>query len=153
MNIRSARSEDATIITALSLRSKAHWGYDDNFMQDCEEELSHSVEDLFDKNRHYALVEIDNQIAGFYTLEDIHNAKIDLLTLFIDPNSMNCGLGRLLFNDACKVAKSMGADLLEVQSDPYAEAFYQKMGAMTVGRLESDSIKDRFLPLMQFKLT
>lgn len=34
--IRRAKREEASALTALTLRSKAHWGYDDSFMADAK---------------------------------------------------------------------------------------------------------------------
>ena len=152
MIIRRAQPEDAKTLSLLSMRSKAHWGYNDAFMRACEEELSDSPEDVADKERHYGVAEIDNKVVGFYRLEDTSQPKMSLLSLFIEPEIMGKGVGKSLFEDACDAAQSMGANSIDIQSDPYAETFYQKMGAKTVGKLESGSIEGRFLPLMTFEI-
>lgn len=152
MIIRPATPDEASLISELSMRSKAYWGYTHDFMRACEDELSHSEHNIQDPNRHYAVAEHGEKPAGFYTLEDIYKPTIHLLALFIEPEAMGQGIGRLLFDDAYAKAKKLGARIIEVQSDPYAETFYQKMGAVTVDKLESGSIKDRFLPLMQVKI-
>jgi hypothetical protein len=46
MQIRPARGDEAAAITALGLRSKAHWGYDDDFMARCAAELRWDEDDL-----------------------------------------------------------------------------------------------------------
>ena len=66
---------------------------------------------------------------------------------------MGLGVGKALFQDAQNKATDLGAQTMEIQSDPNAETFYQKMGAVTVGELESGSIEGRFLPLMQVKIS
>jgi hypothetical protein len=38
--IRSARATEADILTDLALRSKAHWGYDADFLEACRDELT-----------------------------------------------------------------------------------------------------------------
>ena len=153
MQLRPVKQDEAHLLSQLSIRSKAHWGYDNAFMDASVEELSHSNEDLRDRNRHYVVAEVDNEVVGFYTLEDIDKAKITLLALFIDPDSMGLGIGKALFEDAKGKAADFGAQTMEIQSDPNAETFYQKMGAVTVGELASGSIEGRFLPLMQVKIS
>jgi hypothetical protein len=37
--IRPAQADEVEALTALALRSKAHWGYDDAFMEACRAEL------------------------------------------------------------------------------------------------------------------
>ena len=39
-HIRLARRDDLAALTALAIRSKAHWGYDDAFMTACVDELT-----------------------------------------------------------------------------------------------------------------
>ena len=39
MRIRAARADEATALTALVMRSKAYWGYDERFLAACRDEL------------------------------------------------------------------------------------------------------------------
>jgi len=45
MKIRTASLGDAPLISSLATRSKAYWGYPDEFMQACQDELKVSDED------------------------------------------------------------------------------------------------------------
>lgn len=42
---------------------------------------------------------------------------------------------------------------IRIHSDPHAEAFYVKMGAVRIGEIESTVFPDRKLPLMELILT
>jgi hypothetical protein len=50
------------------------------------------------------------------------------------------------------VARAFGSTNLLIVSDPNAEGFYAKMGAVVFGQQESTSRKGRFLPLMCYRL-
>src|SRR3954447_1071030 len=91
MRIRSARSGEASAITALVLRSKAHWGYDEAFMAAAAAELTVTEEDLSRADVLVAERE-DGTLAGVAAVD---GTVLELL--FVDPDAMGRGLGgRLL---------------------------------------------------------
>ena len=51
---------------------------------------------------------------------------------------MGKGVGRRLFEHARAVAAGAGVRVLEIDSDPNAEAFYCRMGAVRVGEIRSE---------------
>ncbi len=61
-------------------------------------------------------------------------------------------LGARLWEHLVAEAKRCGAPKLTIEADPYADAFYKKVGAVTVGTAPSASIHGRTLPLMEFAL-
>jgi len=152
LEIRKVDPLEAELISALAIRSKAHWGYDKEFMDSCVDELSHSKEQISDDNSRYYLAEKDGEILGFYKLENLHIDTVLLEALFIDASAIGSGVGRALFEHAKEIAKQCGGTSLEAQSDPYAERFYLAMGAKVTGRKESGSIPGRYLPMIQVKL-
>lgn len=46
MNIRKAKIDEAGYLSDLSFRSKAYWGYSDDFMEACREVLTVSPDDI-----------------------------------------------------------------------------------------------------------
>lgn len=152
LEIRKVDPLEAELISALAIRSKAHWGYDKEFMDFCIDELSHSKEQISDKNSRYYLAEKNGEILGFYKLENLHLDTILLEALFVDTSAIGGGVGRTLFEHAKETAKKCGGTFLEAQSDPYAEQFYLAMGAKVTGRKESGSIAGRYLPTIQVEL-
>ena len=59
--------------------------------------------------------------------------RMDLLHLWVLPEAMRRGVGRSLFSHALERARNLGFRELEIESDPNAEGFYQRMGAQRVG--------------------
>jgi GNAT superfamily N-acetyltransferase len=156
LTIRRAQAADAESITELAIRSKAHWGYDDEFMQVSRKKLT--ITPAYILMNPIFVAEMDGQLAGFYSLikwRDLEypedNAQ-ELDYLFIEPSFIGTGVGRALWGHAVNVAQALGAVNLLIVSDPNAEGFYAKMGAVTFGQQESTSRKGRFLPLMRYGL-
>ena len=152
LEIRKVNPLEAGLISKLAIRSKAYWGYDEEFMNSCIDELSHSEEQISDDKYRYYLAENDGEVLGFYKLENLYQDTILLEALFIDTSAIGSGVGRALFEHAKKTAKECGGTCLEAQSDPYAEPFYLAMGARVTGRKESGSIAGRYLPMIQVEL-
>ena len=150
--IRKVKADEANLISELAIRSKAHWGYDDEFMRLCRDELTHSQQQVEDCRNRYYLAENGREIVGFYKLEKSEQAVIILEALFVDPIAIGQGVGRALFEHAKIIATKLGGRCLEAQSDPFAEPFYRAMGASVVGRKESGSIADRYLPIIHIDL-
>jgi len=145
--VRPARPDEAEPLTALVLRSKAHWGYDEAFMAACREELAVAAEEVV---AHRTAVVEDRDggaVLGMVTVEGEPPRGV-IGMLFVDPGAMGRGVGRLLYAHALRVAADLGFTRLTIDADPNAEAFYRRMGAVTVGRTPSGSVPGRTLPLM-----
>lgn len=147
--IRQARADEAEQLTALNLRSKAYWGYDDAFMELVRDDMQVTT-DAIVNNHVYVLEDRENRIAGFYELKLIDN-HLHLESLFIEPEAIGSGYGRALFNHAAYLAVELGYTEFTLEADPNAEAFYLKIGAQRIGERES-RVKGRYLPQMLYQL-
>jgi N-acetylglutamate synthase-like GNAT family acetyltransferase len=150
--IRPARVEEARLLSDLALRSKAHWGYSAEFIEQCREELSYSEQQLRAEHMRFFVIESAQSVAGFYALKRLSSTEIELEAMFVEPASIGQGFGRLLIDHAKSVASAMGAKRLVIQSDPYAEHFYVAAGGVVIGTRESASIPGRFLPTLVIEL-
>jgi GNAT superfamily N-acetyltransferase len=147
--MRSARPGEAAPLSALALRSKAHWGYESDFLEACRSELSIS-EALIREGRVFVLEGGFGPI-GFYTLTPFRS-DIELGHFFVDPPHIGRGAGRLLWRDAVARARALGYDQLLIQSDPNAEGFYLRLGAQRIGEVPSAVQAGRALPLLLLPL-
>jgi GNAT superfamily N-acetyltransferase len=148
--IRRARSDEAERLSRLAFRSKAHWGYSPEFMEACRRELTLSAPYL---EEHDAFVlEAEDGVVGFYTLERISDRDVELGHLFVEPAAIGRGHGRALIEHAVEQARRLGFAVLVIQGDPNAEPFYLRAGARAVGRRQSASIAGRELPLFELSL-
>lgn len=150
--MRPASGKDAPLLTALALRSKAHWGYTDKFITACREELTYTKEQL-------EAPQICGQIClshglpiAFYVLEQTSADIAEMDALFIEPEYIGQGIGRILIDHAKEQAGKLGVVKIVIQGDPNAEPFYTAIGALPCGTRESGSIPGRQLPLFMIKL-
>lgn len=147
VNIRQATKEDSFALTELALMSKASWGYSNDFLEACKADLTVKESDILTKITY--VIEDRKQIAGFYVLSIVNQ---ELEALFVHPDYMGKGIGRLLWQEALEQSKKHGLDSFNIYSDPYAENFYIKMGADRIGFAESKVFPERKLPLLKYEL-
>lgn len=152
MPIRPANMTEAADLTALSIRSKAHWGYDAAFMAQAAPHLA-IPPDLLELGRVWVSTDSDDQPRGVMALSLPHTAGIcDLTLLFVDPSAMGQGHGTALLHHALTTAQKERAHHLRVLSDPNARDFYLAHGASQIGTAPSDAIPGRSLPLLDWPL-
>ncbi|MFD5130455.1 GNAT family N-acetyltransferase [Streptomyces olindensis] len=141
--IRPARATEAGVLTDLALRSKAHWGYDAGFLEACREELTVTADEL--ARRRATVADRDGRVLGFTTLEGEPPTGV-LGMMFVEPQAIGQGIGRLLFERTIAAGRELGFTRLTIDADPNAEPFYRAMGAVRVGEVPSGSIAGRVLP-------
>jgi GNAT superfamily N-acetyltransferase len=145
--IRSAQAGEAEILTALCVRSKAHWGYDDAFMRSSQASLTVSDGDI--ASGRVLVATDDDRVVGVARVEP----DGELGVMFVDPPAMGRGAGRALFAAAAALARRLGARSMPILADPNAAPFYERMGARFVSHAPSDAIPGRTLPLYEYDLT
>ncbi len=131
----------------LALRSKAHWGYDANFLAACRAELTLEPADV--ESLRVTVAEESGEIVGFYALGG-GPPEGEVSFFFVEPRRIGAGIGRLLWQDCLATAARIGLSRIRIESDPFAEGFYTAMGATRVGDVQSQSLPDRRLPLLSF---
>jgi len=156
MQLRPAQSVEAPALTALAIRSKAHWGYDEAFLLACQQELtvteSRIASACWPCIVAVSLKPVNPSLVGFYLLSRKSEWVAELDALFVAPERIGTGRGRQLLEHALNVLRSDHIQMLEIQSDPGAKGFYERMGAQPIGHRASGSVPGRQLPLLQTKL-
>ena len=151
MKIRPARPDEATALSALCLRSKAHWGYDEAFMSRARRTLMVSPEQI--KSGDVWVAETDWKLAGMVALAKLDDPElVDLDKLFVEPAHIRSGAGRALMAFAIEEARRRGYPRMAILADPNAAKFYEKLGAIYVGERASDAIPERLLPYFELTL-
>ena len=130
MEIQRATPGDAEALSRVSFAAKRHWGYPEHWMERWCESLTITPE-FVERNQVYAAT-LNEEILGFYALAG-EGREIQLEHLWVSPERIGTGVGRLLFDHAARRAASLGAEILRVEADPNAEGFYRRMGAAHVG--------------------
>ena len=148
--IRQALPTESEHLSKLAFRSKAHWGYSNQFMQECLEELTLD-NSYIGSNPTFVIATLKN-IIGFYSLEHISTSEVELSYLFVDPDFIGKGYGGKLMAHAKKEAQHLGYSKMIIQGDPNAEGFYRSVGGLQVSIRKSASISNRELPIFSIDL-
>ncbi len=148
--IREALPSEVEYLSGLAFRSKSYWGYSDQFMQACRQELT--VDEDYIENNPTFVIEAAGNTVGFYSLECISASEVELSLLFVDPTFIGKGYGRRLMTHAQEEARHLGYSKMMIQGDPNAERFYRSAGGSVVGTRKSASIPDRELPIFCINL-
>jgi GNAT superfamily N-acetyltransferase len=143
--IRRARPGECAALTALCVRSKAHWGYDAAFMAQCRDSLRVRPEAIRDG---WVFVAVDDQDRPLGVAQvDVVDSAADLGLLFVDPPAIGTGAGRRLLRHAMDAVARAGFASMSILADPHAAAFYERMGAKLRCMAPSDAVPGRVLPL------
>ena len=130
LQIVRAQPEEAPTLTHIAFRAKRHWGYPEPWIESWREILTIRPEYVARHDTYAA--RIGDRTVGFYSLSS-EGGVSRLEHLWVLPEAMRQGVGRALFAHAVVRAGGMGCRKLEIESDPNAEGFYQRMGARRAG--------------------
>ncbi|OXA81629.1 Ribosomal protein S18 acetylase RimI [Flavobacterium aquidurense] len=149
MTIEKAISADHQILTDITKKSKAYWGYSDEQIENWSQFLT--VTSVYiEANAVYKLT-LENKIVGYYSFlfEDEETVKLD--NLFVLPEYIGKGFGKILMRHFLSEVDKTSITKIVLNSEPNAEQFYAKLGFVKTGQIET-SIKDRYMPIMQLEL-
>lgn len=149
MTIQKAIPSDHEILTQITKKSKAYWGYSNEQIEDWSPFLT-VTEEYIETNSVFNLM-LDNQIIGYYSFFHESENSIKLDNLFVLPDFIGKGFGKLLMNDFLVRLQDLSVQKVVLNSEPNAESFYIKFGFVKIGQIET-SIKDRYLPIMELKI-
>lgn len=121
-------------------------------MAACEAELRVEPHDLARAGWHYIVAADGEALLGYYAIAPLDAARVELEALFVEPEAIGTGIGRMLFIDAGRRAQADGATKMIIQADPYARRFYEDGGARLLGERASESIAGRMLPVLELDL-
>jgi len=150
IKLRTPRHEEAAALTGLCLRSKAVWGYDEEFLQACRDELTITAAVM--QSCPLQVAEIEERVIAVAQVT-VKGEVAELDKLFVEPAMLRHGAGKALFDWAKKAARKAGAVTLVIDADPNAAGFYRRMGAVDNGTAQSGSIPGRFVPRLIAQLS
>jgi len=150
ISIQRVNPNHAEQLTQIALAAKAHWGYPKRWMEIWKPQLTFSPEYFFENESWMAVVN-DSPI-GFYTLEE-KNGNAWLENLWVLPEYIGKGIGKSLFLHAAQLSRQRGYQLLQLEADPNAAGFYERMGMHKIAERHYE-VEDqpRVLPIMEMKL-
>ncbi len=149
--MRRATAADAGALTALTRASKAYWPYDAEFLRLVDADLVVPAADLASGALHGEVATVDGAIAGCFAFRG-EKGSLWLDSLFVEPEWIGRGVGRALWERALACARALGAHAFTFESDPHADRFYVRMGAIRTGAHASRVDPSRTLSLFRVDL-
>jgi GNAT superfamily N-acetyltransferase len=149
IHLRPAWPGEANALSQIALSAKRHWGYPARWIEIWTPQLTFSP-DYFQENETW-VAEEGHPIA-FYTLQERDgNAWIE--NLWVLPDYMGQGIGKQLFLHAMSRSLQLGYKILQLEADPNAVVFYEKVGMHKIGERQSEiEGRPRSLPIMEVDL-
>jgi GNAT superfamily N-acetyltransferase len=144
IRIRKAQSGDGRELTRIAHAAKRFWGYPEKWIRLWKPDLT-VTSDFIRDHPVYCAVR-GSAIVGFYGVSGT-GPRRELEHMWIDPDAIGSGVGRLLFGHLVRHLRRAGVTKLTIASDPNAEGFYRKLGARRVGSVPSQPAGRR-LPLL-----
>lgn len=144
--IRRARAEEASVLIALALRSKASNGYDEAFLQAHEAIYNRTyTPQKISEGETWVAEGADGRLYGFFGLRRSDDG-VEVWAMFVEPGLKRSGVGRALWRKLENCAQSMGAERINLAADPFAVPFYSAMGMEVIGTEPVGAIPGLFLP-------
>lgn len=150
MDIVRVQPADADVLTKIALAAKRYWNYPESWITEWTPLLTITPQYIED-NEVYALAGA-REIIGFYALAG-NGARLSLDHLWVVPAEIGKGRGRALLEHAIERARQLDATTLEIEADPHAQGFYERMGARKVtDRVTQVLGQPRLLPVLLLKI-
>lgn len=119
ISIRFAKAADVDELTSIAHASKRHWGYSDHDLRRWHDELTFTAESI--RAMPTWVAELHRSPVGVTQLRRI--PRFELECLWVHPDAIGHGVGRLLVDTALREARQTGGQELLIDADPNAEGF------------------------------
>ncbi|MFH5836857.1 GNAT family N-acetyltransferase [Proteiniclasticum sp. C24MP] len=147
--IVSASPKDADLLADLEVRSESYWGYSSEFMEKFKR-IYLITEDFIAEHPTYILKD-DETLVGFYGLL-LNEHEYSLEYLFIEPEYIGKGYGRMLWNHALKECRKLGITEFTIITSPDARGFYFRLGATVFTEVDSLIADGKKTPKLIYRL-
>jgi ribosomal protein S18 acetylase RimI-like enzyme len=131
--IRDARPDEASALEALQRRSSDVW-------EEYRAQLAANPDAIEPPHQAIAdgrvrvAVDASGRRLGFSVVLPVRDGRCELDDLFVEPDSMQLGVGRLLVDDVATRAAASGASYVDVIANPNALGFYERLGFEITGQ-------------------
>jgi ribosomal protein S18 acetylase RimI-like enzyme len=150
LQIIRARPEQADALTRIALAAKRHWGYPERWMELWKPQLTFTPK-YFEEHESW-VAKIDHAPVAFYTLLQ-KEGRAWLENLWVSPEHIGKRLGKKLFLHAVEKSRERGFRILQLEADPNALGFYEKMGMKKISEQISEiEGEPRILPILELRL-
>lgn len=145
LNFIDAEASHTELLRDTLIASKGYWGYSQEQLEQWRSNLI--FEEEYVARNTVKLVLVESEMIGFFALVKGDIDELDHLWLL--PKAIGKGYGSLVFEKIISECALLGITEFYIISDPDAEGFYLKKGALRVGEVYSQPQK-RMLPKLKF---
>jgi GNAT superfamily N-acetyltransferase len=129
--VRRARRANLAEINRVIAASKAHWDYPAAYLE-AALPLLRVDESYLAEHRCFEIVDWSAKVVGFFAVAE-HGGEHLLDHLWVRPDRLGQGVGRLACGHVFSLARRYGWRVLRVLPDPPARGFYRTMGFEDTG--------------------
>jgi GNAT superfamily N-acetyltransferase len=149
MNLTIMKADPAAAdeLTRVAHAAKKHWGYPDEWIALWQDALTITPEAINSRNFYVGRNEV--AVVFLYSIRPVSATTYELEDCWMSPDYIGQGYGRILFQHLTGTLRSLGCERLRIVSDPHAEGFYRKMGAVRIGEQPSKP-EGRMLPVLLY---
>lgn len=145
LNFINAEAKHAELLRDTLIASKGYWGYSYEQLEQWRSNLR--FEETYISRNTVKLILKDKEIIGFFAIVKGETNLLDHLWLL--PETIGKGYGNLVFEQIIAECKKLDISNFYILSDPDAEGFYLRKGALKVGEVYSEPQR-RMLPKLKF---
>ncbi len=145
LNFIDAEAKHTELLRDMLITSKGYWGYSQEQLEKWRSNLR--FEEEYIARNTVKLILKDKELIGFFAIVKGDSNELDHLWLL--PKAIGKGYGNLAFKQILSECNTLEIPSFYIISDPDAEGFYLKKGALKVGEVYSDPQK-RMLPKLKF---
>jgi GNAT superfamily N-acetyltransferase len=130
--IRDARPDEAFALESLQRRASDVWE-EYRAQLAAHPDVIATPHHAIAEGRVRVAVHASGRLLGFSGVLPIENGRCELDDLFVEPDRMRLGVGRLLVADLASSAAAAGARYVDVIANPNALRFYERVGFRASG--------------------
>jgi ribosomal protein S18 acetylase RimI-like enzyme len=134
--IRDAKPDEASALETLQRRSSDVWDEDRTHLA-AHPDAIQAPHQAIEEGRVRVAVGDKGQLLGFSVVLLINDGDCELDDLFVEPDVMRHGIGRLLVEDVAARAIAAGAHRVNVIANSRAVGFYERVGFRITGEAQT----------------
>jgi maltose O-acetyltransferase len=157
--IKKAQPSECSVLTEIAFAAKRHWNYPKDYYEHWKAELTITSE-YIKRNIVYSAKQ-ESRWIGFCSivenLADFHSGEVFIPKgfwldhMFIYPEFHRLGIGREMIRHIQKNAPALRIEKLLIFVEPFAQGFYEKIGAEYL-YMSKSSIPRRWIPVYELKI-
>ena len=134
-SIRDGRPDEALALESLQRRSSDVW--EEYRVAAANPDAIEPPHQAIAEGRVRVAADGSGRLLGFSVVLPVEDGRCELDDLFVEPDRMRLGVGRMLVRDLATRAAAAGASRVDVIANPNALGFYERLGFKVTGQVST----------------